>query len=1269
MARRIKVALLLFLLAGLASATPFTANLRTLLGILPAQSWLQLDLRGCGTYIVQGGATYIPKPVILRPNGAGNITNTVVDESTYVCGGAVGTAYYSITIFYIDDHGRTVTGSQANYDIAGSQTFNLNTATVKNAYIGAQGPQGPPGADGQTGAPGSAWYQGSGVPSSGLGVNNDFYLNTVPGDVYQKAAGAWALIANIKGSNGAAGAAGTTGANGSAWFSASGVPSIGTGVNNDFDLDVTTGFVYQKQSGVWVQVASIRGPAGPTGPSGGSTNWLGAWSASTTYHSATFDSVSSGGSSYVAILDGINHVPPNATYWQLLAQAGTNGTSGSNGTNGTNGVNGATWFSAAGVPSSGTGADGDFDLNTTTQDVYRKASGVWSIIANIKGATGATGTAGVAGAAGATWYQGAGVPSAGTGANGDFDLNTATGDVYNKASGTWSLVANIKGPAGTAAASGTTKDMQFNVGGSLTADTGNFTYDSATKCLKVGSTLFCGPGGTSANSWFATNTSAALPTAGSYTGQSGFQLGPDGLFYICENNAACHLPGGTSGGVTSVAGRTGIVTLTSADVGLSNVPNVDMTNIANFPTAWATGTWNSSVGQQSSFFDGIFSVVGSSGTDQSFITRFDTASGSQQSPLHVAITGINQLAVCWAPGPQAQVVFGITISGQTAAQTCSNVGQTQFAKNVMQSSTGTHNVLRTYQASTTATVAMHRYLTRTAAGTGWYFAEGFAGVVATSGDIDASGPGSLRVWSIRGDGLFTGSFSGPLTGTASLSTAFAATPTICSAGLAARGVDVNGNALNCFTPSGAVSSVFGRTGAVVATSGDYTVAQVTGAAPIASPTFTGTVTTQASAAGGAGFNLPHGAAPTAPTNGDLWTTTAGMFARINGGTVGPFGTGGGAVSSVFTRTGAVVAVSGDYTVAQVTGAAPLASPTFTGTVNGITATMVGLGSVTNDAQTKAAVMPNTVPTAGQIPVGNAGGTAYVPVAVSGDSTMTSAGVMTNTKINGTLLSGLASVILQNTTTTGVPIATTLSDNGTIVATSEPIASGSHTVSDAECGATVTGAFCGAIGTVQGTPNASGFILQAIGTQFWWSVAGSALAPMGITAATVATAPITGSFVSSTGTETIACPTCVATVANPAVITIGSGTSISATSLCSTTNCPAGEYLVHASIAITTGCTTTGSYIVWLGFTDDGGAKTGSSTTTFIPFPVNGSGVTTVGTLVPLATTNYANGTFFLHTTGAATSALGSINYGTTATACGSGGPMVGKLYLDVTRVR
>ena len=35
------------------------------------------------------------------------------------------------------------------------------------------------------------------------------------------------------------------------------------------------------------------------------------------------------------------------------------------------------------------------------------------------------------------------------------------------------------------------------------------------------------------------------------------------------------------------------------------------------------------------------------------------------------------------------------------------------------------------------------------------------------------------------------------------------------------------------------------------------------------------------------LNIPHGVAPTAPVNGDMWTTSTGLFVRINGATVGP----------------------------------------------------------------------------------------------------------------------------------------------------------------------------------------------------------------------------------------------------------------------------------------------------------------------------------------------------------------------------------------------
>lgn len=49
------------------------------------------------------------------------------------------------------------------------------------------------------------------------------------------------------------------------------------------------------------------------------------------------------------------------------------------------------------------------------------------------------------------------------------------------------------------------------------------------------------------------------------------------------------------------------------------------------------------------------------------------------------------------------------------------------------------------------------------------------------------------------------------------------------------------------------------------------------------------VVTAASATASAGFNLPPGTAPTSPVNGDVWTTSSGVFARINGSTVGPLG--------------------------------------------------------------------------------------------------------------------------------------------------------------------------------------------------------------------------------------------------------------------------------------------------------------------------------------------------------------------------------------------
>jgi len=57
-------------------------------------------------------------------------------------------------------------------------------------------------------------------------------------------------------------------------------------------------------------------------------------------------------------------------------------------------------------------------------------------------------------------------------------------------------------------------------------------------------------------------------------------------------------------------------------------------------------------------------------------------------------------------------------------------------------------------------------------------------------------------------------------------------------------------------------------------------------------TFTGKVITLTPTTSAASLNLPHGVAPTTPVNGDVWSTTSGVFAQINGATTQLAGSGG-----------------------------------------------------------------------------------------------------------------------------------------------------------------------------------------------------------------------------------------------------------------------------------------------------------------------------------------------------------------------------------------
>lgn len=114
-----------------------------------------------------------------------------------------------------------------------------------------------------------------------------------------------------------------------------------------------------------------------------------------------------------------------ATPWNTLAYGGGGG--------------GGAWLNGSDAPANTLGNDGDYYLRTSNGAVYAKTSGAWAVVANITGP---------AGTAGSQWLNGSGAPAAGLGANGDYYLRTSNDDVYAKASGTWTVVANLRGAPG-----------------------------------------------------------------------------------------------------------------------------------------------------------------------------------------------------------------------------------------------------------------------------------------------------------------------------------------------------------------------------------------------------------------------------------------------------------------------------------------------------------------------------------------------------------------------------------------------------------------------------------------------------------------------------------------------------------------------------------------------------------------------------------------------------------------------------------------------------
>ena len=150
----------------------------------------------------------------------------------------------------------------------------------------------------------------------------------------------------------------------------------------------------------------------------------------------------------------------------------------------------------------------------------------------------------------------------------------------------------------------------------------------------------------------------------------------------------------------------------------------------------------------------------------------------------------------------------------------------------------------------------------------------------------------------------------------------------------------------------------------------------------------GPLGTTASTVTQSGFNIPPGTAPGTPVNGDIWTTTAGIFVQINGATVGP--------------------------LASTTGP-PLAAPvTITG--SNANALAVGLNGATNPAFN---VDTSTASSATGLNVKSAA--AGAGIALSAISSGTNESISLNAKGSGAInigTAGTGNIVLGNSGSSG-----------------------------------------------------------------------------------------------------------------------------------------------------------------------------------------------------------------------------------------------------------
>lgn len=310
------------------------------------------------------------------------------------------------------------------------------------SLVGPKGVDGTNGTHGKDGLDGRSILNGTTDPIATIGNDGDFYLNTTLFKFFgPKAGGNWGTpvsLAGPKGANGKDGTNGIDGIDGTALLHATTSPTTDLGSEGDFFINTSTYELYGPKSKTsWGTAISLIGPAGADGKDGVD------------------------GKDGAAGKDGIN---------------GVDGTNGADGSDGKDGLDGRTILNGTNAPLATQGNNGDLYLNALTATLYGpKTAGAWGTGIGLIGASGANGkdgangtdgvngTNGINGADGRTILSGNTNPTAITGSDGDFFLNTSTQMLFGpKSGGAWNTGVSLVGTGIQSTADNPDGSITFN---------------------------------------------------------------------------------------------------------------------------------------------------------------------------------------------------------------------------------------------------------------------------------------------------------------------------------------------------------------------------------------------------------------------------------------------------------------------------------------------------------------------------------------------------------------------------------------------------------------------------------------------------------------------------------------------------------------------------------------------------------------------------------------------------------------------------------------